>query len=374
MINILYFHNHSNISGGEQSLLNLWSNLNRTKFRPFLIIPQKGELERRAIQIGVQVNYRSVCKFRLKNSVKILKTILFLIKYCCNNNIKIIHSYSPRNNILSAIIGKFLKIPVIWHERNLIYGSEKDISKIFQFLPDCIICNSAAVAQRFQRKSGLPLKIKIIKNGVDTANFRPQFMDRACPQGFQLKAERIVGLVSNLNKRKMPEYFIAACPHILKEYPDTKFLIVGGEFSKNDNGRIDELKSNAKALGIDGNIFFTGFRNDVANIIQSFDVGVAVTEKEACSRAILEMMACGKPVVAFDTGGNSELIEDSFSGKLVKFGDIRGLARNICDLLKNDEKRKVMGEYARNLVRTKFDIKNSTRITETLYTELAKPV
>jgi glycosyltransferase involved in cell wall biosynthesis len=149
-------------------------------------------------------------------------------------------------------------------------------------------------------------------------------------------------------------------------------LIVGGEFGDSGLGRKKELEGKAKMLGLKKHVTFTGFLSNIADIIQIFDVGVNVTEREACSRAILEIMATGKPVVAFDTGGNSELIKNDVTGKLVKFGDIVGLADSISDLLKDDEKKKKMGKFARKIIKTKFNVKMNTDQTENIYFELLK--
>jgi glycosyltransferase involved in cell wall biosynthesis len=370
--NILYLHNKTKISGGEQSLLNLWKNLDKDYFIPHLIIPNDGPLEEQAKKLGLKVDFITVPRLRPKYVFKLFVAFMKLAKYCRENKIKIIHSYTPRNNILSGLVGRLLGIGVIWHERNLIFGSEMDISKYFNILSDCIICNSKAIANRFYKKSGIPSKVRIIKNGVDTQKFSPRPATKESRKEFQFNGKKIVGLVSNLDHRKMPEYFIEACPYILKEEPNTQFLVVGGEFDENDLGRLNELKKMALSKGVDEKILFTGYREDVAEVIKYFDVGVSVTEKEACSRAILELMASGKPVVAFDTGGNSELIEHNVTGWLVEFGDIPGLAKGISDLLKDKNRKEIMGKTAREIATTKFDIKINTRQTENIYSELLK--
>ena len=168
----------------------------------------------------------------------------------------------------------------------------------------------------------------------------------------------------------MPEYLLDACPYILERCPNTVFFIVGGEFGKEDRGRKQELEEKAKKSGIGGSVIFTGFLSDVTDVIQAFDVGVAVTEKEACSRAILEMMACGKPVVAFNTGGNPELIDDGVTGTLVDFGDIESFATAVSDILENDEKRERMGMQARQRAEKCFDVRTNARKTQAIYSKL----
>ena len=101
-----------------------------------------------------------------------------------------------------------------------------------------------------------------------------------------------------------------------------------------------------------------------------FDIGVAVTEREACSRAILEMMASGKPVVAFDTGGNAELIEHGVTGILVKFGDKKTFTRSVVDLLEDEEKRRKMSIQARRRAEEHFDVRINAQKTQEIYSEL----
>lgn len=365
-------HNKVTIGGGEQSLINLWNNIDRNKFECHLAVPKFGSLSEKSLEIGLNVDYIDVPKLKMSNFFKIIYTLIKLERLCKNNDINIIHSYTPRNNIIAAILGKFKNIPVIWHERNMIFGGETDISRKFILLPDSIICNSMAIAERFRTKRGIPSKINVILNGVDTSIFCPGDVLQSVYHNYSLDGKKVVGLISNFSTRKKPEYFLEACSLILKKIPDTKFFIVGGEFTQEDKGRHDELVRKAKRLNIYDNAIFTGFVNDVSEIIKAFDLGVAVTEKEACSRAILEMMASGKPVVAFNTGGNSELIEHGITGTLVKFGDIVGLADSIIELLVNEEKRKKMGLLAAKRIRKYFDVRLNAERTTKLYSDLLK--
>jgi len=372
MIRILYLHNNTEISGGERSLLNLWSNMDKEKFSPYLIIPSEGRFNTEAQQLDVHIDYLSVPKLRLKNVVKIIEVILTIRRCILDNRIDILHSYTPRNNILGAIVAKLCKVPVIWHERNMIYGQEKDISKTFMFLPDAIICNSRATAERFKTRKGIPDKVRVIRNGVNTSKFRPGEAPRELFNKYYLNGEKVVGLISNFSTRKKPEYFLDACPMILKQLPDTRFMVVGDEFTEADGGRHSELVRKVKSLNLEKQVIFTGFVPDVSDIIQAFDIGVAVTEKEACSRAILEIMASGKPVVAFNTGGNPELIEHGITGILVNFGNTESLANSIVELLVDEKKRKKMGLCAAERIRQLFDVGLNAERTVKLYSELLK--
>ena len=81
-------------------------------------------------------------------------------------------------------------------------------------------------------------------------------------------------------------------------------------------------------------------------------------------------MASGKPVVAFNTGGNPELIEHDISGLLVKFGNIDGLANSVAELLINEKKRKKIGMCAANRVKQFFDVRVNAERTAEIYSNL----
>lgn len=370
MINILYLHNIAEISGGERSLLNLWFNLDNNKFKPYLVIPNEGDFSKEAKKMGLDILFLKAPKLAFLNSFKILEFLFILSCYIRKNRINIIHSYTPRNNILSIFVGRVLRIPVIWHERNLIFGNEIDISRGLLFLPDRVICNSYAIAERFIKRGKIPSKVRVVINGIDLKEFRPRKLNPEMLRKYDISGRKVVGLISNLGKRKGMEYLLDACPYILKKCPNAIFLIVGGEFSEEDKGRKEELEEKARRLGVGDHVIFTGFLSNVCGIIQVFDIGVAVTEKEACSRAILEIMACGKPVVAYNTGGNPELVEDGITGTLIDFGDVEEFASSVLDLLEDDEKRKKMGRDARERVEKLFDVKINAMKTEEIYSKL----
>jgi glycosyltransferase involved in cell wall biosynthesis len=369
-LNVLYLHNKSEVrGGGEQSLINLWKHLDRNRFRPFLIVPGEGSLSRKARSMGLEVATVRVPKIRSRNIVAAASALKRLIKYCKDLNIDVIHSYTPRNNLLAALIGRFLHIRVVWHERNLIFGDEFDVSKWLSFLPHHIICNSNAIADRFTNHRRCGAKIDVILNGADLYDFKPGPAPDDLFRRFKPNGGKIVGLISGLSRRKMPEYFIKAGAEIVQAHPGVTLLVVGGETAEEDHGRRDGLQQFSRRLGIEKNIVFTGFVENVADMIRLFDVGVAVTEKEACSRAIIEMMASGIPVVAYKTGGNTELVEDRRTGILVGFGDIHGLADAVIGLLENETARKVLGVNARARAEKVFDIKRNVRMTEAVYND-----
>ena len=369
--NILYVHNKVDISGGERSLLNLWHNIDADKFNMHLIVPGEGPLADKARECGLKVFYSKAPKLSVKNFFSAARVFMVWTRYILKNRISLIHSYTPRNNILSGIIGKLLLVPVIWHERNMMYDDKFDVTRKFIFLPDCVLCNSRAIAERFRNKGKIPLKVRVVYNGVDLDRFTPSIDTSSLRKKFFLENKKVVGVVTNLSPRKRPEFFLEAAVKIKERYENVVFIIVGGSFPRNED-RMAELKERSFFLGIGKDVIFTGFQEDVSSFISLFDVSVNVTDKEACSRAIMESMACGKAVVAMKDGGSPELIVNGKDGILTHPMNMEDFADTVADLLRNDKKRKSLGAEARHSAEIKFNIVKNTLATKELYLSLIK--
>jgi glycosyltransferase involved in cell wall biosynthesis len=81
-------------------------------------------------------------------------------------------------------------------------------------------------------------------------------------------------------------------------------------------------------------------------------------------------MASGIPVVAFDDGGNPELVVNGQTGVLVPSGDVAGFASSLAVLLDDDIERQKMGQQARRRVEALFDTRRNAEETQALYREL----
>ncbi len=335
---------------------------------PHLALPGEGPFAAEARRLGVGAHILDVPAWRpwtiaaLFRAGKILSGLLAL------HRIDLIHSYAPRNNILAARAARQKGIPVIWHERNLLWGCETDVTRLLVNVPDAVICNSRAVARRFEHRGALPGNVRVILNGVDLMYFTSPQDRAAAKRVLGLEGKKIVGLVSNLNARKGVRTFLETASLICRGRQDIHFVVVGGDHG--GAGQMAVLQRGAWEMGLGSRVTFTGFQNDVRPYLAAFDVTAHVTEKEACSRAILESMAMGVPVVSWCDGGNPELIEDGHSGSLVPTGENPVFASRVVALVDNDGERERMGAAARARVEKLFDVRRNAQETMGLYGEM----
>jgi len=166
-------------------------------------------------------------------------------------------------------------------------------------------------------------KVKLIVHGVDLTIFHPienkeeLKKDLGIPQSHQVVISTR-GLESIYNV----DTLIKAVPHILEDYSNTYFLIVG------DGALRQKLKELAHNLGVTENVRFVGLlRNDeVPKFLGVSDVYVSTSLSDTTSVSLLEAMACELPVVVTDLEGNREWIEDGENGFLFPKRDFRALA------------------------------------------------
>lgn len=383
MVNVLFLHNGVEISGGERSLLSLWQSLDRSRFSPVAVLPEKGAFSEQAGAAGVPVEILSVPPLKLWFTPAFAQSGQALGQLVEARGIDVIHSYSPRNNILACQVRSKVnrmkkeakkRVSVIWHERNLLNKGEIDLSKWLSSWPDAFVCNSRAVAARFADMKGYSQRVSVIHNGVDAQFFQP------CPKEEKEKIKaslgwqgrRIIGLVSNLNRRKGVDEFLRIAAELAKSDSQLFFVVVGGSFGGKRTEQIDELRSISSKLGIGNKVVFTGFVADVQKYLKVFDVFCAVTRREACSRALLEAMAAGLPVVAVNEGGNSELVENGLTGVLVPPDNIMDFSTALRDLLSNKARLEQYSAAARKRVMSCFDLRVNVSATCALYDRLVR--
>jgi glycosyltransferase involved in cell wall biosynthesis len=121
-----------------------------------------------------------------------------------------------------------------------------------------------------------------------------------------------------------------------------------------------------------GHFKLLGRRSGIESLISIMDVCVLSTFTEGISNSILEYMAAGKPVVATDGGGTSEIVKEGETGFLVHAAKPAELAEKIEQLLNNEELRAKMGESGKERIKKKFSIDSMIDKYIFQYTKLVK--
>jgi len=133
----------------------------------------------------------------------------------------------------------------------------------------------------------------------------------------------------------------------------------------------EKLDKLAGRLGIKEKVIFTGFREDLPQVMAAMDIIVVPSAAEPFGRVIVEAMACGRPVIATNSGGAPEIVSEE-CGFLVEPEDPGGLKEKIICLLKGGNRFQQIKIAARKRAVDYFSIEKHVFEVENLYRQILK--
>ena len=365
---ILYLDSVSVIGGAEISLLTLLRNLNREKFEPLVILPNRGMLGDRIQELDIDIKFFPLNKINIRNPLPYLKTVWSLIKILRNHNIDLLHCNMDICNQYGMIAAKLLNTPVITHTRNIL--GKRAFQRMFLSGADMLIANSRVCAESYSQYISKDQGVEIIYNAVDAEQFHPEGRCNLKSQFNIRNGEFVIGQVAQITPDKGQDVFIRALAQVVKTYPNVRALIVGDTVIDDSDWFLNKLKQLVKELDLIDKVTFSGFIKDIVDMYRCLDLVVLPSESEGFGRTIAEAMAMSKPVVATKVGGLPELILEGETGFLVPSGDSNALAYSILKIIESPDLARTIGINGRKMVKEKFSIENNVKKTEQAYMSL----
>ncbi len=278
-------------------------------------------------------------------------------------NIDILHTDGPRNTFYAGVVGRLRRKPVVWHVRAFAADpGDRILARLCSRL--ILVANALRPRFAFCRDAS---KLITIHNGVDLDRFRPS--DRE-PGGRPASgaAGVVIGTVGRVEMQKGLIDLLQALALVKADAPAFR-LQVAGEIS--DDAYLRGCLTYCSTTGIDDRVEFLGNVHSIEQFVQSVDVlALPSSGAEAFPRAVIEAMACGKPVVATDAGGTPEAVDEGRTGFVVPARAPDALAARLRDLLTDEGLRIRMGRCARRRAEALFDVKRNAEQTARVYTEV----
>jgi len=273
----------------------------------------------------------------------------------------IIHAHTPVGGLLARICGKKHRksgTKIIYTAHGFHFYKSAPLINWLLYYPmekwlsvhtDALITINREDYELAQRKMKAAKVYFVPGVGVDTDGFAKQAVPREEKrEGFGLPEDAILIIsIGELSKRKNHRAAIEAVSKL--ESDNLFYLICGRGALKND------LIAMSRKLGVKGRVLLLGYRNDTADLLHMSDVFLFPSIQEGLPVALMEAMAAGLPCVASRIRGNVDLIEDEKGGFLCGVNDAMGYAAAIERLIDDENLRKSMGEYNRDVIK-KFDI------------------
>jgi glycosyltransferase involved in cell wall biosynthesis len=309
------------------------------------------------------------------------KMPFFLMKNCVDVDLIHAHGYGFFPTDLSAWVCKLRKKPLIitlhgFHPDYLAFMRHitpieemrlmpyfKTIAQRSLELADAIIALTPHEKKILHSYYHIPQeKIVVIPNGINLQHFSRKSIKTAFKKKFNLK-ENVVLFVGAIRKEKGLLDLLHATPSIIKEFPQTSFVLIGKDW-----GFKKYLQQEGKRLGIEDHIHFLGVVSTslLREALSTCDLLVNPSAYESFGMSLLEAMASGKPTVATNVGGIPYIVRNGITGLIVKYGDPDDLADAIKKLLGNRKLLNKMGVNGMHIAQ-RYDWEEIVSQIEQLY-------
>jgi N-acetyl-alpha-D-glucosaminyl L-malate synthase BshA len=222
--------------------------------------------------------------------------------------------------------------------------------------------------QSLIEKDGMPGdRIEVIYNGVAPERFE-QAIDRSgARQRLGVPEDKLVIVqVGTFRAVKDQATAIRAFAKVSREIPRA-MLVFGG-----DGPDLPACRELASDLGLQASVVFLGSRDDIPQVLAAADIMLMTSLSEAHSVSLLEGMASGLPIVATRVGGIPETVLDGQTGLLAPAGNPCAIGDCLMRLLRDEKRRRDMGQAGRERVRSCFGRNDMHRRYMDIYGELAR--
>ena len=336
--------------------------LNKVKNHPFDIIQIKG--------LKWKLNF-------LHDPIVLLK----LIKLLKGKHYDIVHTHTTKAGILGRIAARIVGVPVIVHG---LHGStfEAFNSGLLNWLlflferltgrfTDAYVSVSGVLSEKYiERGIGKKENYHTVYSGMELEIFygvRGKINCRKKRGELGIDAgDFVIGNVARLETRKGHQFLLDAFKNVVGEqkYSQVKLLIIG------EGNKRKYLENYVKELNLEDKVIFTGYREDVEELMALMDIFVLTSLREGLPRVLVQAAAVGMPSIAFNVDGVPEIIKDNYNGFLVKVKDVEQLENRIVKYMNNKELVLLHGQKGREFIENKWSIKGMIDRIDKIYQDL----
>lgn len=341
--NLLFFTRSMQLGGTENVVLQLC-----VLFKPLVnnivVCSSSGVNVKELEKMGIRFyEIPDIENKSVKTMYLVSKKIEYIVK---QEKITVIHTHHRMAAFYVSLLGLYRKC-IFFNTSHNTFNNKKLLTKFAYKHANLIACGNA-VKTNLEEYFGLK-RVSVVRNSVK------QFISRVEPDDMikrlHEKQHFVVGNVGRISEQKGFKYYIKAASIVLKQHPSVSFLVIG---SGEEESLIKDL---AIKLGIQDNIVFLGYRNDVQNLMTQLDLVVLSSLWEGFPLTPIEAFSVGKTVVATAVDGTVEIVQNMENGLLVKARSSEEIASAINWMIEHPEEKKKMEENALNSYNNKFTMK-----------------
>jgi glycosyltransferase involved in cell wall biosynthesis len=353
--------------GGAENIL--WTFLqchDRKLIDPVVVFFQPGGFEREVAGLGIRTVV--IPSGRLRQLGRAVRTVGQVATLLRHERPDVLLNWAAKTQLYGAMAAILagLSDRVIWWQQMVPHGGWMD--RAATALPARAVgCYSDAALRAQERhwphRPGFVVYPGIAEPALISARELAELRTHlAIPSG-----RALIGIVGRLQPWKGQDRFLRCLADLCARGHDVHGLVVGGDAGNFSPGFELSLHRLVSELGLEERMTFTGHVAEPGPYFQLMDVSVNASHVEPFGIVVLEAMARGVPVVAFDAGGPAEILQSGQTGLLVPLGDERGLSEALSRLLSSEQLRRDLGVAGRKHFLAHF---TAERMTEKLTSEL----
>lgn len=346
MKNVCFVNTTGFWGGGEKLHLEYALKFRERGINVFLVVKPNGPLRNEATKESFKCFGLNTSNLTFLNVFKTRKLAQF---FTSENIDTIIYSSSPDFK-LGSLAASRAGVKNVVYLRGLAVPVKKSIvnSHILKNIVTHIIPNSEETSRMVLKNFDIPevqKKTKVVYHGIDLEEY-----DSKPSEKLLSTQDIILGNAGRLTLQKGQKYLVEVAEELKSRELKFKLLIAG------DGELRDELIKMINEKGLTNEIELLGFVKDMERFYHTIDIFLLSSEWEGFGYVIVEAMAAGKPVVAFNKSSNPEIISSDNNGFLVDFPDVKQFADKTEKLIRDNDLREKMGKDARIWVENNFQL------------------
>jgi glycosyltransferase involved in cell wall biosynthesis len=364
---VLFVFTTRTLYGGELSLLPVIRRLGPA-WKSYLAVSGAGPLETLLKKEGFTVYRLPLGRRKVGRALRVLQLLYLLY----SGRIQLVHvNLHFHAHVISAACS-VLGIPIVVHVRNVI---EQPVATRFRKY-DGIICISQAVRNSLVTHGKVPPaeiadRLWVIPDGRDLAPFRAGNRERVRRELGLEPATPLVGMAARITPMKGQDTVLRMAALVKQRVPAARFLLAGAPFMEEDNRYLADLHVLVSHLGLQKDVTFAGYRDDMPDILAAMDCFAHPSHRGAFVSVLIEAMAGGLPIVASDVNGIPECVGRDGAAVLLPPNDPAAWADAVVRIVTDKGLANHMAAKERERASSLFDIaplaQQTIEVLETVY-------
>lgn len=322
--------------GSEMTFWDLLQQGRHADVEWLVIFNEDGPLVEQVRSLGISAIV--VLGSRVRELHRLVATAAKIASIIRRERVDVIVSWMWLSHLTGGLAALLAGIPAMWYQQE-IPDNKSFLKCMVNLMPACGVVTITKAIQEAQSQILPKTPVYLVHPGVALDRFEPAVLPTPAMMRSKLGLPLhgpLIGIVGRLQRWKGMHVVVEAMPKVLQKYPDAHCVVVGGKHDLEPDYE-DLLKEKITALDLSDRVITVGLQRNVPEWMQAMDVFVHASDNEPFGLVVIEAMALGKPVIAGNAGGPTEIITHGVNGLLTPYGDFDALAIAVLRYLDDQE-------------------------------------